>query len=314
MAIISASRRTDIPAFFADWFMERIREGHFLRVNPFNNRQVKRISLAPQEVDAFVFWSKNPRPLMEKLDELDARGFRYYFQFTLNPYGAPFEAHLPPLAERLLTFRELAGRIGAERVIWRYDPIIISSATPLDFHRQRFAEIACALKGATRRVMFSYLDFYPKARPRLQEIEQQGVTFSDLAGDEFGSERSRLLAAMLLAAGDNGMELYSCCEAENPAQPGTGQGRCIDGRLIEKLFGCNVSFRKDRHQRKECGCAEAIDMGAYNSCAFQCVYCYANASPARIAANLKRHSASSAALIENCFAVQEEAHKKVLKR
>jgi len=277
MTIISASRRTDIPAFFADWFMERIREGHFYRINPYNTRQMKQISLAREEVDAFVFWTKNPRPLMEYLDEIDNRGYCYYFQFTINPYGAPFEPNLPPLAERLETFRELADRIGPERVIWRYDPIISSSATPPDFHHRRFAELTSALNGATSRVMFSLLDFYPKVRRRLQVIEQQqGIKFFDLAGEEYRAERRNLLGSMRMSAVANGMALFSCCEAEDLAELGIQHGRCIDGQLIGMLTGWPGVFKKDRHQRRECGCAEAIDMGAYNSCVFQCAYCYAN--------------------------------------
>jgi len=123
--IISASRRTDIPAFYADWFMTRIREGFFHRVNPFNSKQVSAFSLKPEHLDAICFWTKNPKPLLQHLDELDQQGYNYYFQFTLNPYNKTFEPHVPALEERIATFKELAGRIGSERVVWRYDPIIL---------------------------------------------------------------------------------------------------------------------------------------------------------------------------------------------
>ncbi len=126
--IISASRRTDIPAFHAEWFMGRIREGYFYRVNPFNSKQVTGFSLKPEHLDAIVFWTKNPAPLMAHLDELDARGYCYYFQFTLNPYGNEFEPHVPALDERITIFKTLAERLGPERVIWRYDPVILRAS------------------------------------------------------------------------------------------------------------------------------------------------------------------------------------------
>jgi hypothetical protein len=157
--IISASRRTDIPAFYSDWFMNRVREGYFYRVNPFNSNQISGFSLKPEDVDAICFWTKNPRPLKQHLDELDERGLNYYFQFTLNPYDQTFEPHVPSLEERIATFQELAGHIGPQRVVWRYDPVILSSDTPVPWHQEQVEQIAAQLKSATRRMVFSFCDF-----------------------------------------------------------------------------------------------------------------------------------------------------------
>jgi DNA repair photolyase len=298
MAIISASRRTDIPAFFSDWFMERVRQGFFHRVNPFNARQVKRVSLLPHDVDAVVFWTKNPKPLLPFLAELDGRGLDYYFQFTLNPYGHPFEPHVPPLGERLQTFRALGEMIGPRRTIWRYDPLILSSITPLEYHREMFGRMAAELRGATVRATFSFLDFYGKAKGRLAALQrEEGIVINDIRGDEFREGRWELLREMRACAADNGMELCSCAEGEELEGIGIKHGHCIDAALVRELFGKSGRFGKDRCQRRECGCAESVDMGMYNSCPFRCAYCYANASPKMIAANLKKHDPKGPALV-----------------
>lgn len=298
MPIISASRRTDIPAFFAEWFMERVREGFFYRINPFNAHQIRSFSLKPADVDAIVFWTKNPKPLLRFLPELDDLGLKYYFQFTLNPYDRIFEPHVPTCSERIDTFRTLAEIIGPRRVIWRYDPIIFSSVTPIDYHREQFARIADELNGATERVMFSFLDFYGKASNRLKAIErEQGITFFDITREEHTVERRGLLADLQSAAIGNGMNLWSCAEAEDLDNVGIKHGHCIDGQLIGELFGGAGKPAKDKYQRKECGCVESVDMGIYNTCSFQCAYCYANASPKMITANLNKHSSSSPGII-----------------
>jgi len=157
--IISASRRTDIPAFFSNWFMNRVREGYFYSVNPFNSNQITKVSLESPDVDAICFWTKNPRPLIKHLIELENLGLNYYFQFTLNPYGKEFEPGLPSLEKRIATFRALSGQIGQERVVWRYDPVILSNATPVEWHLERADFIASSLSGRTDRLVFSFCDF-----------------------------------------------------------------------------------------------------------------------------------------------------------
>jgi len=298
MNIISASRRSDIPAFFADWFMARIRAGYFHRVNPFNRRQITRVSLAPEEVAAFVFWTKDPRPLLPHLAELDRRGFRYYFHFTLNPYDATFEPHTPPLQERIATFRELAGRIGPERVIWRYDPIIVSSITPVAYHLQRAGEIAAALHGSTERLVVSFLDFYGKVMVRLRRLaERSGLVITDMTAAGMRDELERLVSGLKVIADGHGLRLFSCAEELDLAHFGIEHGSCIDGGLIRELTGSDRRFVRDRNQRPACRCVKAVDMGMYNTCRFACVYCYANQGAAAVRANLARHSPCGAALV-----------------
>ena len=295
--IISASRRTDIPAFYADWFMERVREGFFYRVNPFNSRQVTGFSLKPEHVDAICFWTKDPRPLMPHLAELDERGLNYYFQFTLNPYDATFEPHLPPLGERIAAFRELAGRIGAERVIWRYDPVILTSVTPVKWHLEQTARLAGLLEGATRRMMFSFYDFYGRGEGRLgKALCGSGIALEDITAPAHRCSLEQIAGGFRNIADRHGLELYTCCEAADLQKFGIQHGACIDGALLTRLFGIGA-VPKDRNQRAGCNCVESADMGSYNSCPFRCGYCYANFNERMIEENIKKHDPHSPALV-----------------
>ncbi|HHT27052.1 MAG TPA: DUF1848 domain-containing protein, partial [Firmicutes bacterium] len=167
--IISVSRRTDIPAFFSDWFMAQVRAGYCFVPNPMRPSQVSKVSLLPEDVECMVFWSKSPAPLLRHLPELDARGFKYYFLFTLNGYPRILEPYLPDTSMLINSFVELAQTIGPAKVIWRYDPIIISAATPYQYHVQHFAYLAQELRGSTERVVVSIFDWYPFLKNRLQK-------------------------------------------------------------------------------------------------------------------------------------------------
>ncbi|UFS72492.1 DUF1848 domain-containing protein [Geomonas sp. RF6] len=304
MTIVSASRRTDLPAFFSVWFMARVREGYFVRVNPFNTKQQKRVSLAPNDVDAIVFWSKNPRPLMPYLGELDQRGYNYYFQFTLNPYTSFWEPHLPSLSERVASFAKLADCLGSSRVVWRYDPVIVSSVTPAAWHLERFSQLAGELHNKTERVVLSFLDSYGKVNSRLQRLHRDNqITVHDITADDRKDELRDLALGFKEIADRWGLEVLSCAEGDLLDGTGIGRGSCIDGKLIKKLFGIERPLPKDKSQRPECLCAESVDMGMYNTCSFQCAYCYANLSEAKIRANLAKHDPEVASMI----AVNEKA-------
>ena len=171
MTIISASRRTDIPAFYAEWMVHRLREGYCTVPNPFNRNQVSVISLRPEDVDVIVFWTRNPRPLMPYLEELDSRGYRYYFQFTILGYPREIDRKSPPVAAAVQTFRELSERLGPSRVIWRYDPIVFTGLTPPAFHRENFQRLAESLRDRTRRSVVSIVDMYRKTESRMRDLE-----------------------------------------------------------------------------------------------------------------------------------------------
>jgi len=271
--IISASRRTDIPALYSDWFMNRVRAGWCAVPNPLNSRQVSRVSLDPRDVDAIVFWSKNPAPMLLHLDELDSRGFRYYFQFSLNDYPAQLEPNIPCLIDRTKTFLSLSSCIGPPRVIWRYDPIIISNVTPGEYHRDRFARIAKELRGATHRVMVSIVDFYRKTDRRLSELERVGFAFDRQAASSAGM--AALLRDLATIAGRYDIQVFACAEGHELSGTGIRPGRCIDERLLNSLWALNLRYTKDPAQRDLCLCTVSKDIGMNNTCIHGCPYCYA---------------------------------------
>ncbi len=296
--IISASRRTDIPAFFSQWFMDRIREGFVQTVNPFNANQVREYSLHGEDVDIFVFWSKNPKPMIPHLVTLDGMGYNYYFQYTLNDYPREFEPYVPPLDMRLDTFKELSTKVGPKKVIWRWDPIVMSSITPASYLLEHLENVAQSLEGYTERLVISLLDFYGKVSGRFKDLSKRsGIRFRDIALPEHNSELVEIANRISEIGKKHGMKVYSCAEALNLDDAGILHGACIDGALIRDLFGINRSMQKDRGQRPECLCVESVDIGAYNTCSHQCSYCYANFSEAHIRTNLSKHQDSSPLLV-----------------
>ena len=312
--IISASRRTDIPAFYSDWFMSRVREGFFHRVNPFNSNQVSGFSLKPEGVDAICFWTKNPRPLMKHLDELDELGLNYYFQFTLNPYNKTFEPNVPSLQERINTMIELAGRIGSERVVWRYDPVILSTITPVAWHLVQAEQITRQLKESTRRLVFSFYDFYGKGQGRLDKaLQGTGITLYDITALEHKDSLEQMARGFKEIADRQGLQIFSCSEDIDFNSIGIQHGACIDGALIAELFGTAAVSAKDKNQRESCGCVESADMGIYNTCHFRCAYCYANFNEGIIDANCLKHYPNSPSLLgrrEGQVEIQASLHKR----
>lgn len=272
--IVSASRRTDIPAFHGEWFVERLRAGWVEVRNPFNPKQVRKVSLQPEDVDACVFWTKNPAPFIRHLDELDSAGYRYYFQFTLNAYGSELEPGVPQEAARLDSFACLSDRLGPRRVIWRYDPIVLSSLTPPDFHLKAFERLVRSLRGRTKRVVISLVEYYRKIDRRLRCLEAAGVRFERQA---IGQDVTRRLLSELRAmACDCDMEMQTCASGVDFSDLGIRPGACIDGLLIRELWDREVPLTKDPGQRPHCRCVMSRDIGTNDTCAHGCLYCYAN--------------------------------------
>lgn len=292
--IISASRRTDIPAFYSEWFMNRIRAGWCEVPNPLNYHQLSYVSLKPEDVAVIVFWSKNPKPLISYLDEIDQRGFRYYFQFTLNDYPQDLEPRLPPVSERLETFKRLSDRLDNLRVIWRYDPVIISNRTPLDYHVDKFSKIARVLKGYTRRVMVSFIDYYRKTDFRLQDLEQSGYEF--VRDFEHTSESSFLMKELGEIALQNGMAIHTCAEEVDFSSVGVSPGCCIDPDLINRIWSIKADVKKDPTQRSVCLCAVSKDIGVNDTCMHGCPYCYATRKLEAAEKRYSQHDLSSPVL------------------
>ena len=295
--IISASRRTDIPAFYSEWFINRIRAGYCEVPNPFNRKQVARVSLLPDDVELIVFWTRNPRPLFPHLGELRERGYSFYFQFTLLDYPRILNTKTPSLPSSLDTFRNLANLIGVDKVIWRYDPIVLSSMTGVQFHIRTYQLIAEALRGHTRRSIISLLDTYVKTRRRLEALKERGFEPRDLANGSHCRDLEGLMTSLAHIATQNGLEIASCAEEVDLRPYGIRSGKCVDDETIHKAFGLDVSHKKDPFQRKACGCVSSKDIGVYDTCPFGCQYCYATSSFERAEANHQRHDPNAPALL-----------------
>lgn len=296
--IISASRRTDIPAFYSKWFMERIKEGYYIKVNPFNSKQKKVVSLNPEDVDCIVFWTKNPKPMMKHLRELDELGYRYYFQYTLNDYPKPLEPRLPHLNSRLEIFRELSDCIGPEKVIWRFDPIIYSSITPIPYLIDKFSFIAKQLNGYTSRVVISFVDMYGKTKNKFKKIENEhGIEFFNLQADSNKREFHKLVSTLSTISRENHLQIFSCAEKVKLDAYGIKHGACIDHQLIRDIFHTDIHVKKDPNQRTECLCSVSEEMGSYDTCKFNCTYCYAVRSEKTVQKNSANHSWNSPLLV-----------------
>lgn len=266
--IISVSRRCDVPAFAAAWFMERLRRGQVEVKNPFRPARARSVSLKKRDVDAFVFWSRDPRPLLAHLPEIERGGYPYYFLLTLTGYPRLLEPATPPPEAAVVFFRELAGRIGRRRLVWRYDPVIVTDATPLAFHDRNFSALARLLSPFASRAIVSFFDPYPKADRRLKKI---GVEAEKAAGGP--QQQADLLGRFARVAAAAGLEIQSCAEPAIAA--GVSPGKCIDEELLNELFNLNLPYRKDPSQRKLCLCQQSVDIGSYGACGHGCVYCYA---------------------------------------
>ena len=277
--IISASRRTDIPAFYADWFFRRLGEGFVCTRNPMNHHQISRIALTPQTVDGIVFWTKNPTPMLNRLSLL--QDYPHYFQFTLTPYGKDLEPGVPSKQDVIIpVFRQLSRLLGPERVIWRYDPIVLTPTYTLEYHVQYFEALAKRLSGYTHVCTISFVDSY-------RHLQKQGFL-------PLGEREMLALAEPFAEIGRKyDLTLQTCAESVDLSQFGIAHGSCIDGRLLEALIGQSLDLTKDNNQRQECSCMTSIDIGMYDSCGHGCLYCYANHSAGAVQRNIHSHDPHS---------------------
>lgn len=285
--ILSVSRRTDIPAFYSEWLYNRIQDGYVCTRNPYNH-QVSRISLEPDDIDCMVFWTKNPIPMLPRLDEL--RNYIYYFQFTLTGYGRSIEPAVPDKKRDLIpAFQALAREIGPNRVIWRYDPILFTNVYTPGYHLNAFQQIAEALDGYTEKCVISFVDLYEKVQQNLSGLS---IHTKDKAFLLSFAEQIQKIAAQ------HHITVASCAEKIDLSPVGIEHNACIDRRLIESLIGASLSVSKDLGQRPECLCASSIDIGTYNTCCHCCRYCYANARPDTIRINAQNYDPMSPILCD----------------
>ena len=286
--ILSVSRRTDIPAFYADWFFNRLQEGFVCVRNPMNRCQISKINISPDLIDCIVFWSKNPKPMLNRLDLLNE--YMYYFQFTINPYNTELELCVPKKESIITTFKQLSDKIGCKRVIWRYDPILLTDIIDISYHLHYFESIAKRLYGYTNTCVISFVDQYKKVQRNLKNT---------MVREPRANEILNLAMGLVEIAGKYEIKIQSCAEEIELTQLGIFHGRCIDNILIEDLLGIKLIVSKDKNQRAECGCVQSIDIGEYNTCAHNCLYCYANFNKDLVDRKRMLHDPYSPLLIGN---------------
>ncbi|MCX7678622.1 MAG: DUF1848 domain-containing protein [Spirochaetes bacterium] len=266
--IISASRRTDISAFYSEWFFHRLKEGSAIVTNPFNPTKKRVISLHPHAVACIVFWTRNPAPLLEKISLLDS--YPYYFLITINSYGKSLEPHVPAAEEITPTIARIASLIGSERIIWRYDPILLTDEIDKNYHYRNFEKIATMMCGLTHRCIISFFQNYKKSMQNLLPLNPHTLS---------KETKLEIISHLVQIASKRGIALQWCAPDEDITasdcnRAGIHLGGCIDGVLVEKLSGIG-NWKKDSGQRRTCLCAQSIDIGAYNTCVHGCRYCYA---------------------------------------
>ncbi len=272
--IISASRRTDVPAFFTPWWMYRVRGGRVLVRNPRNPNHVIEVSLRPEDVIAVVYWSRDYGRLLPNLPELDDRGLLPCFHMTLTGYGRPLELRGPDVDTAVAQLELLAARYGPSRTVWRYDPIVLGSRHHEGFHEENFAALARRIAPLVRSCIISFLDPYPSTRRALAALETARIERFETPS----LEQRRHLAARLVEVGKAwNLSVHACCEAD--VTDVVGPARCIDPDWIATFAPIPKGSIRMLPTRKGCGCAFARDIGAYHTCAHGCVYCYANESP-----------------------------------
>jgi len=289
---VSASRRTDIAAFYAPWFMNRVRAGFCEWKNPFGG-ETYRVSLASEETAGIVFWTRYPAPLLPFLAELRARGHFFYFHVTVNGYERALEARNPELGKAIDAFHALSDAASPQLVLWRYDPIILSDRMEPGFHLENFERLARRLAGYTGRCLFSFVDYYGKTKRNLARVEREtGTRFTDPSLEI----KSRLAGDLARIGAAHGVALYACCEDALVAG-GVEKAHCVDLELIRLARGGLDLDLKARPSRAGCGCLESVDIGAYDTCRFGCVYCYATNSWEAAHERSRRHDPQQPALL-----------------
>lgn len=268
--IISASYKTDIPTFYGTWFMNRLRAGYCRMVNAWNRNQIIRVSLDRSDVDGFVFWTKNLGPFLPHLREVRDRGFPFVVQYTINGYPRTFEQAVVDSRRSVEHVRWLAEECGPRACVWRYDTIVISSLTPVDFHLQNFERLCGELVGATDEVVISFVHLYKKT---LQNMERAAKTLGFQWQDPSLETKRDLATRFVGIARAHGMQLSICAQRDHLV-PGAADAHCIDAQRLEDISGRSIRAEL-RGGRKECGCFASRDIGEYDTCPHGCVYCYA---------------------------------------
>lgn len=264
--IISVSRRTDIPCFYSEWFMDKLKKGVVGFINPFNNEK-SLVSLKPEDAKYFVFWSKNFIPFAKYLNDIAQMGFKFYFNYTINNYSNFFEKNLPSISSLIDNLKFLSDSFSPLSINWRYDPIIICKMMDFNFHKKNFESLCKKLTGYVKRCYFSYVTLYPKVLRKFNLVKLELFKIEKEERISFANE-------LALIAESYGIKLFSCC-GSYLVQGKIQKASCIDSGVLKELFNEEKKYKK-LATRKECNCVESIDIGVYDSCNHNCLYCYAN--------------------------------------
>ena len=282
--IINSGMRTDIPAFYGKWFMNRIREGKVLVRNPYYGEQVTQYDLTPDKVDLLIFCTKDPRPMLKYIDELKA--FRQFWFVTITPYGKDIEPYVPDKQQILDAFMALSDKLGLRNVSWRYDPILITDKYSLEYHREAFDMMCYELKGYTDNAVISFLDLYGKTLKNFPQARE--VTYSER--EYIGQNFSKI-------AKEYDITLRTCLEGRELGKYGIETDGCMTKRILERAVGCSLTPPGEKNPRRDCDCITGRDIGAYNTCRHLCRYCYANYDERSVINNMKEHDPDSPLLI-----------------
>lgn len=282
--ILNTGSRTDIPAYYSDWFYNRIKEGYVLVRNPYYPSQITKYMLNPQVIDIMVFCTKNPLPMLDRISLLSQ--FNTFWFVTITPYGKEIEPCVPQKEQVIDSFCRLSQVIGRKRMSWRYDPVFITDKYSVEYHIEQFGQMAEALSGYTDQCVVSFIDLYEKTKrnfPGIQRVTNQ--------------EQERLTDAFARIARKNGLQIHLCCENADLVRENVDADGCMSKAVLEKALGCKLDVPKKKTARMECSCLLGADIGAYNTCSHGCLYCYANYDRETVIKNRKLHNAASPLLI-----------------
>lgn len=282
--IINTGSRTDIPAYYSDWFYNQIKEGYVLARNPYYPEQVTKYRLSPDVVDIIIFCTKNPKPMLNRLIELDC--FQQFWFVTITPYEKEIEPDVPKAEQVIESFQKLSRIVGADCCVWRYDPIFISEKYTVDFHVRQFERMAEALSGYTNQCVVSFIDLYEKTKknfPKVKEVKR--------------SEQELLIKEFVNIGNKNNIRIRTCCENPELEKFGADVSGCMTQQVLERAIGYRMKVPSRSPARAECNCMLGNDIGMYNTCGHGCLYCYANYDKKVVEQNMRRHNPKSPLLI-----------------
>lgn len=298
--ILNTGSRTDIPAYYSEWFCNRIKDGSVLVRNPYNPNAVTRYRLHPDVVDAIIFCSKNPAPMLDKLSAFSA--FETFWFVTITPYGKDIEPFVPDKEKVLAAFIRLSETVGANRMSWRCDPIFLSDTYTVDFHIKSFERMAQKLSGYTNQVVVSFIDLYEKTKKNFPGV--QSVSPAD---------QEQLISAFSKTAARYDLQIHLCCENAHLVRPGVDAAGCMSKEVLEKALDTRLDVPKKKTARTACSCLLGGDIGAYNTCGHGCLYCYANYDAHTVKSNMAQHDPASPLLIGHLLP-EDVIHDAVQKR